>query len=355
MNGSRSRLVLMLIALVIISVAFAMPTQAASTTTATQAPKYVFKYASVTPKGVGPSAIVAKMKEILAANSGGRVEIEEHLAGELGPSESEYISSLIAGNLDMAGTAAAPLFQFNHAIDAIDFPFLLTTWDDIFAFRNSSLWQAKSNALSKTGVKVIAVGTQGLRGLITSRLITKPADFKGLKVRVMDSRVYVKAFESLGAVVSTLPFGEVVTALQTKTIDAHLDNATMMLAAKLYQIAPYYYNMKCSVVSLPIMMSQKIWDKLPKDIQGILTETGKETEDWFKQNDPAAQQKSLDTMPTVGAKVVACSQADWNAMQKTVLTAVLPEFKDQVGVDTLKWAATRSPSVQSILKDLNIR
>ena len=109
----------------------------------------------------------------------------------------------------------------------------------------------------------------------------------------------------------------------------------------------------CSVVSLPIMMSQKTWDKLPKDIQDILTKTGKDTEDWFKQNDAAAQQK--DTMPTVGTRVVACSQADWNAMQKTVLTAVLPAFKDQVGVDTLKWAATRSPSVQSILNELNIK
>ncbi len=352
---NRSKVTPAILLIVAVMLAFAAQALAAPASPAAKGQKYVFKYASVTPRGVGPSAVVAKMKEILAVNSGGRVEIEDHLAGELGPSESEYISSLIAGNLDMAGTAAAPLFQFNHAIDAIDFPFLLTTWDDIFAFRNSNLWQAKSDALSKTGVKVIAVGTQGLRGLITSRNISKPSDFKGLKVRVMDSKVYVKAFEALGAFVSTLPFGEVVTALQTKTIDAHLDNATMMMAAKLYQIAPYYYDMKCSVVSIPIMMSQKTWNKLPADIQGIMTKTGKDTEDWFHKNDAAAQQKSLDTMPTVGAKVVPCTQADWNAMQKTVLTAILPAFKDQVGVDTLKWAAGRSPSVKSILSDLNIK
>ena len=342
--------------LVVLLVTALIVTRSSTATAAPAQPqKYVFKYASATPKGVGPSAVVAKMKEFLAVNSGGRVEIEEHLAGALGGSESEYISSLIAGNLDMAGTAAAPLFQFNHAIDVIDFPFLLTTWDDIFAFRNSALWQTKSSALSKSGIKVIALGTQGLRGLITSKHITEPSGFKGLKVRVMDSRAYVKAFESLGAVVSTLPFGEVVTALQTRVIDAHLDNATMMIAAKLYQISPYYYDMKCSVVSLPIMMSQKIWDKLPKDIQDILEKTASDTENWFKQNDPVTQQKSLDAITAAGGKVTACSQADWNAMQKKVLTEVLPEFKNQVGIDTLKWVADRSPVIQAVLKDLNIK
>lgn len=51
--------------------------------------------------------------------------------------------------------------------------------------------------------------------------IYTPEDLQGLKIRVAESEVYLDTFRALGTNAQAMAWGEVFTALQQGTIDAH--------------------------------------------------------------------------------------------------------------------------------------
>ena len=80
----------------------------------------------------------------------------------------------------------------------------------------------------------------GFRQVITrSRDVTEPGQLAGLKIRTIQSPIYVKAVELMGASPTPMAFGEVYTSLQTGVIDGYEHDASTTLQQRFYEIARY--------------------------------------------------------------------------------------------------------------------
>ena len=66
---------------------------------------------------------------------------------------------------------------------------------------------------------------------------TARADLAGLKIRTIQSSIYVKAIELLGASPTPMAFGEVYTSLQTGVIDGYEHDASTTLQQRFYEVA----------------------------------------------------------------------------------------------------------------------
>ena len=80
----------------------------------------------------------------------------------------------------------------------------------------------------------------GFRQVVTrSRDVTEPAQLAGLKIRTIQSAIYVKAVELMGASPTPMAFGEVYTSLQTGVIDGYEHDASTTLQQRFYEVARY--------------------------------------------------------------------------------------------------------------------
>jgi len=246
--------------------------------TPTPVPPEVIKLhaATVVPEGRSPAyRYLAKWAEEVEAKSGGRIEIVQHLAGELG-SEREYVQSCQAGTLDFA-CVAIPIFAgFTDAFiwEAI---FYLVE-DDAHAKRIMTDSKIVERLDRLQEIDLIGIGylSLGMKGIYSSeKKIEHPADLKGLKIRTMETPVYVAAYKAWGANPVPLPYGELYTALEYGTVDGADNPIANYMSAKFYEPASYF-SFTDHVLLLGMMFgSKKTWDGLSSEDQKILMDAGK--------------------------------------------------------------------------------
>ncbi|QLF93644.1 TRAP transporter substrate-binding protein [Pseudomonas sp. ABC1] len=259
---------------------------------------YHWKMVTAWPKnypGLGTSA--ERLAERVTAMSGGRLTIKVYAAGELVPA-MEVFDTVSRGTAELGHGASyywkgkVPTAQFFTSV-----PFGLSTLE-------MNAWLSKGDGLklweeayAPFGVKPMAAGNSGMQmGGWFNKEINGLADLQGLKIRTPG--LGGEVFSRLGAISVNLPGGEVFTALQTGAIDAtDWVSPYNDLAFGLHKAARYYYfpGWQEPQAVIELLVNQQAFDSLPADLQAILTEATRATnqdmlDDYVYHNAQALQQ-----------------------------------------------------------------
>jgi len=125
--------------------------------------------------------------------------------------------------------------------------------------------------LKKTEMRVLAYGETGFRNFTSSKaLIKSPADMKGMKIRVMESPVYVNMVKGLGAAPTPIPWPETYTALQQKVVDGQENPVSVIMQVKFYEVQKYLTLDGHSYGVDFILINDKFYQSLPKETQQTL-------------------------------------------------------------------------------------
>jgi len=149
------------------------------------------------------------------------------------------------------------------------------------------------------GLHFIGATTPGLESLVSKVPLDGVDDLKGLKMRAPEGLVQ-KVFAAAGAAPVNLPGSEVYTSLDKGVIDA-ADYTVFSTnqAQGLNDIAPHpVYPGFHSLPLVEIAISQKDWEKLPKDLQDKLTQSVRDFADHevevLQKRDEEAVQKAKE-------------------------------------------------------------
>lgn len=198
--------------------------------------------------------------------TGGKVTINVQAGGTLG-GESDTLDMAVQGDLDIATCANSVLANYIPEMNILDQAFL---WDSAeqanYAVQNElgALIAEKAEA---QGLHIIGYLESGFRDVFSTRPIQSMADFKGLKIRVMQNDGQLTAFTSFGANPIALSASEQFTALQQGTIDACENAVSNCWANKYYEAGVNsIINTKHCFVYIPICMSDKAYKQIPADV-----------------------------------------------------------------------------------------
>ncbi len=103
------------------------------------------------------------------------------------------------------------------------------------------------------------------------RPLIKPADFKGVKFRIMSSDVLEAQMSGLGGVGLKLPFAEVYNALEQGVVDGQENTASNIYTKKFHEVQKYLTFSNHGYLGYAVIMNQKFWDKLPADVQKTIS------------------------------------------------------------------------------------
>ncbi len=111
----------------------------------------------------------------------------------------------------------------------------------------------------------------GFRHVITrSRDVTEPSQLAGLKIRTIQSPIYVKAVELMGASPTPMAFGEVYTSIQTGVIDGYEHDASTTLHQRFYEVAHHMARTGHIAGVLGLWASTTSLARLPADLRATL-------------------------------------------------------------------------------------
>lgn len=151
-------------------------------------------------------------------------------------------------------------------------PFGMTTAEQYAWFYHGGGMELMKETYDQYGIMSFPGGNTGNQmGGWFRKEINSLEDLKGLKMRIPGFAGEVLA--KLGAKPTNIPSAELYTALERNTIDAlEWVGPSLDLRMGFHKIAPYYYTgWHEPATELQFMVNEKAFNKLPKDLQKILT------------------------------------------------------------------------------------
>jgi len=219
---------------------------------------------------------------LVKQKSKGDIEIKVFPSSQLG-AQKELIEGLIYGTLDMTLTGTAELGTFQPQMALFDMPFLFK--DRAHAYRAlDSVGMELGKPLEARGIKLLGYMENGIRHLTNNtRPVKTPADMKGLKIRVMNNKVYVEMIKALGASPTPMAFAELYSAMQQGTVDGQENPSAHIYTKRFYEVQTYASLTGHAYAPEPVLISMSSWKKLTPAQQAIIQSAATESIAWQRK------------------------------------------------------------------------
>ncbi len=262
--------------------------------------------------------------------SGGKMKIRAIGAAALG-SDVQMQQALIGGAQEMMVGSTATLVGITKEMAIWDTPFLFNNGKEADAVLDGPVGQKVMDKLQEKGLVGLVYWENGFRNLTNNkRAVTKLEDMEGIKLRVMQNNVFIDSFKTLGANAVPLPFSELFTALETKTVDGQENPYNTILSSKFYEVQKYLTVTNHVYSPWIVLVSKKYWDGLSKDEQKVLLDAAKKSRDFERQDTRAEADKALADLRAKGMEVNELSSAEAGRMRDK-LSAINTSIAANVG------------------------
>jgi tripartite ATP-independent transporter DctP family solute receptor len=167
------------------------------------------------------------------------------------------------------------------SFEALQLPFLITNYAVESAVLNSPTATEMLKGTDKVGIHGLAIHEGGLRKPLSAGACLKaPADFKGVKIRSVESPVLVDGLKALGANPTPLPLSDVYLALKQGTVTAMEANLGLIYTQKFYEVSKCITgNVNLWPFPTVLGINQAKWDSLSAEEQGWLTDAAGKIDD----------------------------------------------------------------------------
>ncbi len=263
--------------------------------------KVVLKVASVLPADHPSSRALEFFKTRLGELSAGSMEVQLFLNSQLGDA-SEAIQNCRNGNIELVFASIAPLAQFVPELNALGMPYIYRNKEHEYAVVDGAMGKRLSEKLESFNLHNLCYFDAGTRNIMTKKgPIEKPEDLKGMKIRVMPSRLMVDTINLMGASAIAMSQGEVYSALQTGVLDGWENNPPTCLSFKMYETGCIYYawTRHLAVPDL-LLINADFYTNLTDEQRDWINMTATETIEKQRQLWRENEQKAVDTLKENG-------------------------------------------------------
>lgn len=292
------------------------------------------RWATANPAGHPIPMGGEKFAALVAQKSGGKMKVKVFPGGILG-SDPQLLSAVQGGTLDFAAMNSGILQGQVKEFAIVDFPFLFNDAKEVDEILDGKIGKTLDAKLPEKGLLNLGYFDLGFRQMTNSKRLIKTADdIVGLKLRVIQSPIYIDTFNALGANSVPMPFTEVYTALEQKMIDGQENPFTVIQANKMNEVQKYLAITRHMYNPQSMLMSKKKWDSLNKEEQDIITAAAAEATSYQRTLSRGAQEVALNELKK-SMEVSELPPAEL-AKVRTKLKPVIDKYSASVGADFAK-------------------
>jgi tripartite ATP-independent transporter DctP family solute receptor len=241
--------------------------------------KMVLKAADVHPLGYPTVEAIVRMGNKLEAASNGRLTLQMYPQMQLG-GEKEMIEQAQVGALQIARVSVGALGPVVDELNVFNLPFIFRDEAHMRKVIDGPIGDELLQKVTNSPARLVALGWMdaGTRNVYSNKPVTKPADLKGMKVRMMGNPIFVETMNAMGGNGVAMGFNELYSAMQTGVVDGAENNEPTVLAQNHYQVAKVYSLTGHLIIPEMFVFSKASWDKLGKDDQALLRKFSREAQ-----------------------------------------------------------------------------
>lgn len=308
---------------------------AASLLPAANAQERTIKFAFQNQKEHPQAQGAQKFADLVAAKTHGRIAVKLFPGGTLG-GDLQTVSALQGGTVEMTVLNAGILSAQTKEFGIYDFPFLFASPQEADAVTDGPFGKKLLEKLQAKNLVGLAYWELGFRNVTNSkRPITKAEDLVGLKIRVIQSPIYIDMFNALGANAVPMPFPELYTAMEQKAVDGQENPFSTILASKFSEVQKYLTITRHMYNPQAVIASKKFWDSLNPAEQKAITEAMAEATVFQRSVSRSQADVALEDLKKAGMQVSEFSPAEVDKLRAKV-KPVVEKHSEKVGADTVK-------------------
>jgi len=242
--------------------------------------KQVWKASDVHPLGYPTVEAIQRMGKKLETATAGRISIQMFPSMQLG-GEKEMIEQAQVGALQIARISVGAMGPVVDDLNVFNLPFVFRDETHMRKVIDGpigrDLLERTSNAPTS---RLIVLGWMdaGTRNVYANKPAAKPADLKGMKIRMMGNPLFVETMNAMGGNGVAMGFNELFSALQTGVVDGAENNPPTLLAQNHYQVSKVYSLTGHLIIPEIFVFSKRTWETLSKADQDLLRRLSREAQ-----------------------------------------------------------------------------
>lgn len=293
--------------------------------------KFAFQNQTGHPQAQGAQ----KFAELVAQKSGNKMTVKLFPGGTLG-GDLQTVSALQGGTVEMtvlnAGILAAQVKEFA----VYDFPFLFGNAKEADAVTDGAFGNKLLAKLEDKQMHGLGYWDLGFRNLTNSRrAVAKAEDIAGLKVRVIQSPIYIDLFNTLGANATPMPFPELFPALEQRVVDGQENPNTVILSSRFAEVQKHLTQTRHIYNPQALIISKKFWDQLSAEEKKVVSEAAAEATTFQRGVSRGAADSALAELKKAGVTVTELPPAEVAKLREKV-KPVIDKYTASVGEATVK-------------------
>lgn len=275
--------------------------------------------------------------DMVRERTNGRINIKLYPGVSLvNGDQTREFAALRQGVIDMAIGSTINWSPQIRELNIFSMPFLATTYAQTDSLTQGEVGKKIFKAIEQKGGVPLAWGENGFRQLSNSkRIVTSPADMKGMKIRVVGSPLFIDTFTALGANPTQMSWADAQPALASGAVDGQENPLAIFVAAKMDKLNQKYIT-AWNYMNDPLVfvVNKDVWNSwTPKDreiVRQAAIEAG-------KKEIAIARKPVEEKILAMGVGISTLTPAQLADFKKTT-RPVYEKWTKQIGPDLVKLA-----------------
>jgi TRAP-type C4-dicarboxylate transport system substrate-binding protein len=312
---------------------------------AASAQQFTMKLSSPTVNDA-PHEWMKAFKAGVEQRSGGRIKVELYPASQLGQIPAT-VDGVAMGTIEFVMPAVGFLIGMEPRFQVFDAAGLFDSVEHGQKVLADPAVRARLATFGEArGVEPLFMAINGPLMVASHKPIRTVADFKGQKIRVPGAApLHVEPFKKLGASPLSIPLGEVLPAMQNKTIDASISSFNVLTGFKYYDVTKTTTYLPASFLTVGGVVNRNFMKSLGPELAAIVREEARKAETVFSTFGVADVERTREIWVKNGGEAITLPAAEAALYVKEV-TSVIPAVlatnaQMKVDYDTIIAAAKR--------------
>lgn len=263
----------------------------------------VMKLGIVTSSDRSLTKGLKKFAEIIEKESGGKLKGEVFADGLLG-GDRQVLEALQMGTVQGTAVSTGVVAAFAPRFDAFDLPYLFKDKATAYKVFDGPIGTELLNDLPKAKLVGLGYWENGFRHVTNNkRPIQTAEDFKGLKLRTLESKVHVEFWKMMGTNPTPMSFSQLYSAMEQGVVDGQENPYGNVVSSKFNEVQKYLSNTGHVYNANVFLVSKVFWDKCTDQEKEIIKKAAIEARDYQRKLNEEEDQSSVKLLTEKGMKI----------------------------------------------------
>lgn len=291
------------------------------------------KLGHVEPESRSTHRALLDFKKNVEERTNNEIIIDIFPNGALG-GDFQLTESVAMGTLDSAMPASSVLTTYSDEFGILDMPYLFKDSQSAFDAMDGEVGDYLSKKLKENNIHVLGYTYNGPRSTTNNNgSIESPEDLKGVKMRVMESPIFIDFYKTLGANPTPMSFTELYTGLQQGTVHAQENPPSLTLANKFFEVQEYSTIDEHVHNFLAFIINEDLYNSLSDEHRKIIDEEAKKCVDEQRKLEIEDNEEAIEKLEKEGGLKTNRLSIEQKQEFRDKLQPMYDKYEKQFGKD----------------------